>query len=580
MSPVVNPLYSRSRHVACKACIERWYATSAASGARPLSPNTRAPMDPTYYGPLYVTDVDTVDTDDTDATDDVVPLPVSVQRPFAGHGHIVALLDCSGSMASASKDGTEASPSRISMMIHMVKMLAQRFSNKGYYMSIMKFSSTCLSVVEKSERVPDHLIEALRPSGGTDMVTALTTAVSLHGTDPIYIMFTDGEPNPGTEAMTARVAKNFGDEFKLHVVGFGPQLNDGVMRSLSTSGRGTYTYIFDINTSSVMMSSLVAYLLAPPVVLSLSDETAHKTFVATLEQICLQPSLGVHGLLADLRKLPQTGYCKALQDDVMHPDVELGQISKALTNYNGWGKYYLSAILRAHQLTYTMSDLEKSLQYYASDEFNRVQRESMDSLKHLVFRPVTEADVVNVAAVTHTIVTSTGSAEDRGGCFSGDTKIRMLRGEPICIKDLRKGDKVASADKDGKEMVGTIDCIVAYSLDCPMPLYDEFITAYHPVYMGRKWHFPCDIYMQFGVATDYVYNIMLQQGACAVYVGDTPCIVLGHNITEDPVARHPYFGSNKVRDEITAQPGYDMGIVETDFSRTERGADTLIRSMF
>lgn len=561
---VTNPVYSRSRHVACKSCIDMWYQKSVDAGLRPLSPNTRAEMDATYYGPLYVTETETVK-----------------QTNFLGKGHIVAILDVSGSMGTASKDSVEASPSRISMMIHMVKMLAHVFNNEGYYLSIMQFGSSCSPVISKAESVPNHLIESLRAGGGTDMVTALTTAVSLHGLEPTYIMFTDGEPDPGTEAMTIRAAKNFGDQLKLHVVGFGPRLNDGVMRSLSAAGHGTYTYIFDINTSSVMMSSLVAYLITPPVALAPEDYITHGAFVKKLHDICQEPTSSSSAeLLSLLSKFPQTPYCKSLQDDVKHKDEDLGQIDKALKSYATWGKYYLSAIQRAHDLRYPMSDLEKSLQHYASSDFNRVRTESMTSLKDMTFKPVTQTDVTNVAAVRQTIITSTGSADTRGGCFSGEAEIRTKYATKK-IKDLRKGDLLFSVDRYGREMIGIVDCIVAYRIDVPLPLYDGFITAYHPIYIENKWCFPYDTLPQSGNAEDYVYNIMLQPGACGVYVDNYLCITIGHDITEDPVARHPYFGTTRVRDEIMDQPGYCMGIVETDFSQSKRkGKLNLVYSMF
>lgn len=48
-NPVTNPVYSVSRHAACPECIYNLFAT-AKPGTRPLSPNTRTPMDSSYYG--------------------------------------------------------------------------------------------------------------------------------------------------------------------------------------------------------------------------------------------------------------------------------------------------------------------------------------------------------------------------------------------------------------------------------------------------------------------------------------------------------------------------------------------------
>lgn len=93
------------------------------------------------------------------------------------------------------------------------------------------------------------------------MVLALTTAVSLHGTEPAFIMFTDGEPAAGTDAQTVAAFRAFGPSLKLHVVGFGPSLNSAVMRELSA--HGTNTYINSVATAPIMIASLAAFLIAP-----------------------------------------------------------------------------------------------------------------------------------------------------------------------------------------------------------------------------------------------------------------------------------------------------------------------------
>ena len=226
LDTVRNPQYSRSRHVACKGCIDAVFATDD-----PVSPNTRTAMTSRdYYGPMYT---------------DAVAVAASRVR-------VVMLADCSGSMSGSSANSiTEAAPSRISLMIHFIKMLSNAFDD-GF--AVMSFSDSCNSIDLQD-------IDTLRPSGGTDMVFALAAAVSLHGTEPAFIMFTDGEPAAGTEAQTVAAFRAFGPALKLHVVGFGPSLNSAVMRELSANG--TNTYINSVATAPIMIASLAAFLIAP-----------------------------------------------------------------------------------------------------------------------------------------------------------------------------------------------------------------------------------------------------------------------------------------------------------------------------
>ena len=46
---------------------------------------------------------------------------------------------------------------------------------------------------------------------------------------------------------------------------------------------------------------------------------------------------------------------------------------------------------------------------------------------------------------------------------------------------------------------------------------------------------------------DAVYSFLLKGNSTAMIINGITCITLAHGITDDPVAKHAYFGSDKVR---------------------------------
>ena len=138
---VRDPQYSRSRHVACCGCVDSVFAAAAADGSEPMSPNTRTAMiSRDYYGPMY-----------TDAGPDRAIVAGNKVR-------VVMLADCSGSMFGSSSNSTaELAPSRISLMIHFIKMLSAAFGSNGF--AVMSFSDSCNSIdIKVCFNVPFHFV--------------------------------------------------------------------------------------------------------------------------------------------------------------------------------------------------------------------------------------------------------------------------------------------------------------------------------------------------------------------------------------------------------------------------------------
>lgn len=79
------------------------------------------------------------------------------------------------------------------------------------------------------------------------------------------------------------------------------------------------------------------------------------------------------------------------------------------------------------------------------------------------------------------------------------------------------------------------------------------------MYLGGKWTFPID---QAKVVTMYVdcyYNFVMDSDHSMI-VNDIPCISLGHGF-QDEVAKHGYFGTNLIIDDLSRISGWEQGSV-------------------
>ena len=172
---------------------------------------------------------------------------------------------------------------------------------------------------------------------------------------------------------------------------------------------------------------------------------------------------------------------------------------------------------------------------------------------------------------------------------NGSTLLRVLEdgGAVRCcdIDRLRPGDLVRASAAD-PTATARVTCIVrtrvfdwltlsvstaataAAARHAP-PLH---ITPWHPVVepASGAWAFPAELPMTFARKRTYVrflYSIMTAEGR-GVLVNGHECITLGHTVTDDPVATHPYLGGRggeaergRVYDDLRRLPQWARGEV-------------------
>ena len=230
-----------------------------------------------------------------------------------------------------------------------------------------------------------------------------------------------------------------------------------------------------------------------------------------------------------------------------------------------------------------MSDLEASLRFYATDEFTAARNAAMATMRRTPYVPVMATD--HSAHTRGAIARSTSSfTQDRGGCFAGDATVTDGFGNHTRIDQLAIGARVVAFNADNTVCIGAVQRIVKYIHGGNIMLYGGFITAYHPLASEWRYVFPCDVFKESMVTHRPVYNILLEKGPVGIRV-DAPdgaqdsyfCLTFGHNIQGDAVASHPYFGTDRVRDEIMAQPIVNGRVHASLPIRDDSG---LVKSMF
>merc|ERR1719464_250931 len=163
--------------------------------------------------------------------------------------------------------------------------------------------------------------------------------------------------------------------------------------------------------------------------------------------------------------------------------------------------------------------------------------------------PPTPRDFVSMADIS------------RESCIDGASQLRLEDGRMRPVSEIRKGDRAASLPSSAAEVVCVVRTAVPEGRASLVHLPGGLrITSWHPVLDDGSWRFPADLAPAVDTACDAVYTFILS-GGDAVVVGGLPCLTLGHR-QEEGAAKHPYFGSRHVVDDLGRVPGFKDGLVD------------------
>jgi len=233
-----------------------------------------------------------------------------------------------------------------------------------------------------------------------------------------------------------------------------------------------------------------------------------------------------------------------------------GQIEKALCKnswFTKWGVHYLMSLLNAHILEQCSNFKDKSVQHYGGKLFKEL-RSIADDLFCKLPPPIASIKTSNYVPAA----SMSQYYNANGGCFSGDSIIVCSNGIRKTIDTLKKGDIVL--DKLGNKQ--KVVCIIKMKINKKIDMVQingMKITPWHPIYIDNKWVFPVNKFFSKKHYCEYIYNIVLDHHHI-ISVNGIDCITLGHGYKEG-VLYHPYFGTDRIINELKNMIGWDEGLI-------------------
>lgn len=481
-------------------------------------------------------------------------------------------------------------------------------------------------------------ISALYEDGTTNIYAGLAAAIeearkaaaASPNANIQIVLLTDGEPTPdyiphsGITAAFKRKLAESGVKANLSTFGFGYSLDSKLLESLSVEGNGTYGFIPDcsmvgtvfINFCSAVLSTVANQIrIGETQVGSLSAgqtrtvkmsgiavgdtvEIAYGnqktsavvqagTEAAALERAALDRVYAevircclvdhddsFHSTFMSLHhwisgSLPESVLKADILKDILSENENEGQLMRAVSKkdwFSRWGLNHLISYSRALACEQTVNFKDATLQHFCGDLFREIQDRGNALFADL---PPPRSSITPNVRVTGQYM-SQMSNNVSGGCFSGDCMVEMQDGGGKLVSLIEKGDVLA-----GGAIVQVVVKTELVAETTTMVVFPEglTITPYHPIKEEEgTWIFPAEIGMLQDIALDAYYNFVLDSQHMAIIDGITVC-TLGHGF-EGPVISHPYFGTQKVIEDLEGCDGWEEGLIVLDPASVTRDPQT------
>jgi hypothetical protein len=270
-------------------------------------------------------------------------------------------------------------------------------------------------------------------------------------------------------------------------------------------------------------------------------------------------------------------YCN-IDNDIMQ-DFN-SQIILAINNnyYSKWGKNYIKSFISAHYNERCNNFKDTSVQNYGGKLFNKIKDEIDDIFTNLPAptpsNSYNDQYVDNTKSYNRQQTFAQSFNNCNNGCFHESANVLTDNNKTKKIKDISKGDYVIGKNNCKSKVV----CVVKYKCnnnksDMVKINNELIITPYHPILENNEWVFPMSLGKITEYECEYVYNLVLDSNH-TVNIDSTICVTLGHNISENFVVSHNYFGTNKVINDLEKFERYNDGIVVLDKNNFVRCSNT------
>ena len=311
-----------------------------------------------------------------------------------------------------------------------------------------------------------------------------------------------------------------------------------------------------------------------------------------------------------------------LLTDIVDPHPYRGQISKAFASaqaWTRWGRHYVPGVIFQHENQWATNFKDESSKVYGGPTFRSLVDRG-DTIFNSLPPPTASCAAYSrsySAAAAPLSMASTNSAV--GPCFLGASRMKMADGTEKRCDEIQPGDVEAAGYRIRcviKTLVPYADVVRlenralrpadaahldesggfhhgASAPDANQRNQDDCggFTLWHPVFVDGRWQHPADVGRVERVATDAIYNYVLEQPTDAV-TNENPGVVIingimtctmGHGMT-GPVIGHPYFGRREpghrnILDDLEVQPGWSTGYITWSNLTVTHDAQGLIAGM-
>ena len=257
-----------------------------------------------------------------------------------------------------------------------------------------------------------------------------------------------------------------------------------------------------------------------------------------------------------------------------------GQILEGVSNesfYKRWGENYYRALRTAYSNEIKNNFKDFGIQHYGGKLFNElldkfeeifINTEIKKTFRHTTVNPSPNRvpqggwnvfpnnQSRNNSTYNTPPISAARYYDNSGGCFAGYCKITTDKGKKL-VKDLEKNDLVMTPHGYAK-----VVCLIKSegNFETVKFISGLEITKYHPVYIN-EWVFPID-YSKTNEITQHnlVYNLIIDKDHI-VYINDIQVCTLGHNLTDNDVIKHDYFGTEAVIRDYEKIEGYENGLI-------------------
>ena len=223
--------------------------------------------------------------------------------------------------------------------------------------------------------------------------------------------------------------------------------------------------------------------------------------------------------------------------------------------FSKWGKNYINSFKDAHSQERCNNFKDQSIQQYGGKLFQNM-KDKIDDIYTNMPPPKPSNNVNEIKISKQQFTTMFNNVE--GGCFHPSSQVLTVNN---CFKQI---DKIIKGDKlvDSKGNINTVLCVIKINGNNIKLIDIEglLITPYHPIKINNEWVFPKDI-SNIETNCNSVYNLVLDNNHTIVINNCISC-TLGHNITENEVITHEYFGTDKVINDLKQIEGFHNGFIE------------------